>query len=189
MEASFVKRTTRNTPHQSRGTYPWTGRTKKTTFHSGKRALSSKPTIETAKRKNNQTKRATDTNVKESTGIDGWQTRLLHQYHPWIPYSVDINRRTYRKGIETKLQSSSHWTITFCGAQLKISALTGQPINGLPQSRIRENGNCPQPGQLCQVTQWTAGSLRRICIRKRNNHRTSFPPSFMWNHVRWGCHA
>ena len=28
-----------------------TGRTKKTAFHSGKRALSSKPTIETAKRK------------------------------------------------------------------------------------------------------------------------------------------
>ena len=44
---------------------------KKTAFHSGKRALSSKPTIETAKRKNNQTKRTTDTNVKESTGIDG----------------------------------------------------------------------------------------------------------------------
>ena len=34
-----------------------------------------------------------------------------------------------------------------------IAALTGQPINGLPQSRIRENGNCPQLGQLCQVTQ------------------------------------
>ena len=31
-------------------------------------------------------------------------TNITHEF----PYSVDINRRTYRKGIETKLQSSSH---------------------------------------------------------------------------------
>ena len=71
MEASFVKRTTRNTPHQVEERTRELEEQKKLLSTQASELYRQNQLLKQQNAKNNQTKRATDPNVKKGAGIDG----------------------------------------------------------------------------------------------------------------------
>ena len=175
-------------PHGRRA-HSWTGTAEASVRESNGRTVAPKSDADSAEWENHEAEGTTDSYVPQSAGIDAWQDFILYEYYPRIPHADYSHYRSYRTCIEIKLQSASHWAIKLRRTQFQISIVSRQSVDGFPEGRVRQTGDCEDSGKFSEIYRFTDHSVWSIRPRAEHCAQTLLPDGDAGDFVRWGSNA